>query len=42
MALVPKIEFQSVNRDASEMYIKNITGAYNAITNPTGYGTPLS
>lgn len=40
MALVPKIEFQSINRDASEMYIKNITGAYNAVTNPTGYGTP--
>jgi hypothetical protein len=40
MALVVKNQFIEVSRDATELFIKDTTGLYNATLNPNGYGTP--
>jgi len=40
MALVVKNQFIKVSRDATQLFIKDITGIYNATLNLTGYGTP--
>jgi hypothetical protein len=38
--LVIKNQFLRVSRDATELFVKDTTGLYEAALNPNGYGTP--